>query len=282
MRLIGLHARLVTTLSLLLDKTHAAGSPLVQCFFIPQGGNTHATFSDEEIALCLKKRDNFKQLYVHASYWVNLAGRYNNGWRPFQKELELAKRLAFTHMVIHPGSATGCDSKQEGIEYLARALNKALTTEEDIAIVLENTAHANKTVGGDIQDFATLLQLLDKPEKIAFCLDSAHAFSYGYDVATPAGVAAFLEEVDSSLGAERVVALHLNDSAEPLGSRIDKHEIPGEGRIGKECLKLFMNHPQFLHTSVILEMPVIGDERESEILKEVQGWDRSKLLSKNQ
>ena len=281
MRLIGLHVRLVTTLSSLLDKAHAAGSPLIQCFFIPQGSNTHAVFSDEEIALCLQKRDNFKQLYVHASYWVNLAGRYNNGWRPFHHELDLAKRLAFTHMVIHPGSATGCENKQEGIEYLARALNKALTTEETITIVLENTAHANKTVGGDIQDFAKLLQLLDKPEKIAFCIDSAHAFSYGYDVATPGGVNAFLEEVDAEVGDERVVALHLNDSAEPLGSRIDKHEIPGEGRIGKESLQLFMNHPKFLHTSVILEMPVVSDEREIEVLKEVQGWDRSSLLLKN-
>lgn len=281
MRLIGLHVRLATTLSALLDKAHAAGSPLVQCFFIMQGGNTYAEFSDEEVALCLKKREQFKQLYLHASYWVNLAGRYHNGWRPFHRELELAKRLAFTHMVIHPGSATGCTNKQEGIEYLARALNKILATEDEITLVLENTAHANKTVGGDVQDFAVLLQLLDKPEKVGFCIDSAHAFSYGYDISTASGVTAFLDEVDSAVGAKRVVALHLNDSAEGLGSRIDKHEIPGEGKIGKECLQLFMNDHRFLHASVILEMPVVSDEREREVLKEVQGWDRSKILTDN-
>ncbi len=275
MRLIGLHMRLTSTLSALLDKAHAVGSPLVQCFFISQGGNTYVPFSPEEIALCLTKRDLFQQLYVHASYWVNLAGRYNNGWRPFNRELELAKQLGFTHMVIHPGSATGCPSKEEGIEYLARALNKALANEKDITIVLENTAHANKTVGGDVQDFRKLLELLDKPEKVAFCLDSAHAFSYGYDLSSPEGVSTFLDEVDQSIGAERVVALHLNDSAEALGSRIDKHETPGEGKIGAENLKLFMNHPKFLHTSVILELPVVSDEREREILQEVKGWDRS-------
>jgi deoxyribonuclease-4 len=267
--------RLLSTLSVLLDKAHAAGSPLVQCFFISQGGNTYVSFPPEEISLCLAKRDLFQQLYVHASYWVNLAGRYNNGWRPFHRELELAKQLGFTHMVIHPGSASGCPSKEEGIEYLARALNKALVDEKDIIIVLENTAHANKTVGGNIQDFKKLLELLDKPEKVAFCLDSAHAFSYGYDLSTPGGVESFLEEVDQSIGAEKVVALHLNDSAESLGSRIDKHEIPGEGKIGAENLKLFMNHPKFLHTSVILELPVVSDAREREILQEVQGWDCS-------
>lgn len=272
--------RLLSTLSVLLDKAHAVGSPLVQCFFISQGSNTYVPFSPEEISLCLAKRDLFKQLYVHASYWVNLAGRYNNGWRPFHRELELAKQLGFTHMVIHPGSATGCPSKEEGIEYLARALNKALVDEKDITIVLENTAHANKTVGGDVQDFKKLLELLDKPEKVAFCLDSAHAFSYGYDLSTPTGVMSFLEEVDQSIGAERVVALHLNDSAEAVGSRIDKHEIPGEGKIGAENLNLFMNHPKFLHTSVILELPVVSDEREREILQVVQGWDRSQELVK--
>ncbi len=280
MRLIGLHMRLTSTLSALLDKAHVMGSPLVQCFFISQGGNTYVPFSPEEIALCLTKRDYFQQMYVHASYWVNLAGRYNNGWRPFHRELELAKQLGFTHMVIHPGSATGCPSKQEGIEYLARALNKALVEEKDITIVLENTAHANKTVGGDIQDFRKLLELLDKPEKVAFCLDSAHAFSYGYDLSSSEGVVSFLDEVDESIGAQRVVALHLNDSAEALGSRIDKHEVPGEGKIGAENLKLFMNHPKFLHTSVILELPVVSDEREREIFEEVKGWDRSEELLK--
>ncbi len=275
MRRIGLHFRLITTLSELLDKAYAAGSPIVQCFLIPQGASTYLEFTPEEKALCLEKSKRFGQLFLHASYWVNLAGRYKNGWKPFNRELELAKELGFTHIVIHPGSATGCLSKDDGIYYLARALNKILETEHTITIVLENTAHANKTVGGDILDFGALLKLVDNPDRIAFCLDSAHAYSYGYDLSTIDQVDEFVELVDKEIGAQRVVALHLNDAAEKCGSRIDKHAIPGQGNIGKESLQRFMNHPKLAHASVILEMPVISDQEESEIFKEVQGWDRS-------
>ncbi len=275
MRRIGLHFRLTTTLSELLDKAYGIGSPLVQCFLIPQGSSTYLEFTPEEKALCLEKSKRFGQLFLHASYWVNLAGRYKNGWKPFNRELELAKELGFTHIVIHPGSATGCTSKEDGIYYLARALNKILSTDNKVIIVLENTAHANKTVGGDILDFGALLQLVDEPDRIAFCLDSAHAYSYGYDLRTIEQVDAFVELVDKTIGAQRVVALHLNDAAEKLGSRIDKHAIPGQGEIGAESLKRFMNHPKLAHASVILEMPIISDEQESAVLKEIQGWDRS-------
>ncbi len=272
MRNIGLHLRIATKLSALLEKAQEVQSPIVQCFFIPQGSPTYVTLDDEEIALCLKKRDSFKELYLHASYWVNLAGRHNNGWKSFHRELELAKKLAFTHIIIHPGSATGCVTKDEGIECLARALNKILSEEHEIKIVLENTAHANKTVGGDIADFAKLLTFLDYPEKVSFCLDSAHAYSYGYPFSTVADAENFVEEVDRLLGTQRVPLLHLNDAAESCGSRIDKHEVPGKGQIGKEALKAFMNHPKLSHTSVILEMPILDEEQERAVLKEVQGW----------
>lgn len=272
MRNIGLHLRLTTTLSALFTRAQELKSPIVQCFFIPQGSSTYITFDDEQIDLCLKKRDSFKELYLHASYWVNLAGRRNNGWRSFHRELELAKKLAFTHIVIHPGSATGCVTKDEGIECLARALNKILSQEGEIKIVLENTAHGNKTVGGDIADFAKLLNFLDYPEKVAFCLDSAHAYSYGYPFATVTDVEKFVQDVDLLIGAQRVALLHLNDAAQACGSRIDKHEVPGKGEIGTEALRAFMNHPKLVHTSVILEMPVLDDSQERMLLKEVQGW----------
>lgn len=275
MRNIGLHFRLLTTLSALLTRAQALQCPVMQCFFIPQGGCTYVDFSSEEIALCLEQSTSFNEQYLHASYWVNLAGRYNNGWKPFHRELGLAKQLGFSHMVIHPGSATGCETKEEGIICLSRALNKALREEETIKIVLENTAHANKTVGGNIEDFAKLLDLLEQPEKVAFCLDSAHAYSYGYPFSTPDDVDRFVDDVDRLIGTQRVVSLHLNDAAEKCGSRIDKHAAPGKGEIGVQALKQFMNHPKLLHTSVILEMPIVSDEEELAVFQEVKSWAQS-------
>ena len=216
----------------------------------------------------------FKELYLHASYWVNLSGKRNSGWRTFKKELELAQKLGFTHIVIHPGSSTGCKTKQEGIECLANALNKALERYHDITIVLENIAHAKMSIGGDLQDFKKMMKLIKEPDRIAFCLDTAHAYSYGYDIVKEKELEKFVKEVDDCIGAKRVVVLHLNDAEKKCGSRIDKHAIPGKGLIGEKSLKAFMNHPKLKHASIILELPILSDEQEVEILKMVRSWNK--------
>jgi len=116
-RNIGLYLRLGSSLSKLLDRAIALNQSIFQCFFIVQGINKYITFTSGELEECLKKRKKyFKELYLHASYWVNLAGCRRNGWRNFQKELELGKQLGFSHIIIHPGSATGCENKEQGIE----------------------------------------------------------------------------------------------------------------------------------------------------------------------
>ncbi|MFT6765552.1 MAG: deoxyribonuclease-4 [Alteromonas naphthalenivorans] len=274
-RNIGLHLRLTDSLSKLLDRAIELKQSVVQCFFIVQGINKYITFTEGELEECLKKRKkHFKELYLHASYWVNLSGRKNSGWRTFKKELELARTLGFTHIVIHPGSSTGCKDKQEGITCLANALNKALSRYDDITIVIENIAHGKMSVGGDLEDFKELLEQIDEPDRIAFCIDTAHAYSYGYDIADKKELAKFFDKVDDCVGAKRVALLHLNDSVKKCGSRIDKHAIPGQGLIGKEPLEAIMNHPKLKHASIILELPVLPKDEEVAILKEVRSWNK--------
>ena len=274
-RNIGLHLRLSTSLPKLLDRAIKLKTPILQCFFIVQGINKYITFSAGELEESLKKRKkHFKELYLHASYWVNLSGKKNSGWRTFKKELELAQKLGFTHMVIHPGSSTGCKTKKEGITYLAKALNKALDRYKDITIVLENIAHGKMSVGGDLKDFKEMLEQIDEPDRIAFCIDTAHAYSYGYDLTDSKELTKFIKEIDDCVGAQRVAVLHLNDAENKCGSRIDKHAIPGEGLIGEKPLKTFMNHPKLRHASIILELPVLPEKEEEEILKKVQSWNK--------
>ena len=274
-RNIGLHLRLSGSLLELLDRALALKQSIVQCFFIVQGINKYITFTEGELEKCLKKRKkHFKELYLHASYWVNLSGKRNNGWRTFKKELELARTLGFTHIVIHPGSSTGCKTKQEGITCLATALNKALSRYDDITIVIENIAHAKMSVGGDLEDFKELLDQIDEPDRIAFCIDTAHAYSYGYDIVDKKEFTKFIKKIDDCIGTQRVSLLHLNDSEKKCGSRIDKHAVPGEGEIGEDTLKAFMNHPKLKHASIILELPVLPEEKEDEILKKVKMWDK--------
>jgi deoxyribonuclease-4 len=273
-RNIGLHLRLTGSLSDLLDRAAVLKQSVVQCFFIVQNINTYITFTEGELEECLEKRKQFKELYLHASYWVNLSGRKSNGWRTFKKELELARALGFTHIVIHPGSSTGCKDKQEGITCLANALNKALSRYDDITIVIENIAHAKMSVGGNLEDFKELLSQIDEPDRIAFCIDTAHAYSYGYDIADKEELAKFIEKIDECVGTQRVAILHLNDTDKKCGSRIDKHALPGQGLIGEESLTTIMNHPKLKHTSIILELPVLPEDEEEVILKKVCSWNK--------
>lgn len=277
MRKIGLHFRLQTTVSALFEKALRLQSPLLQCFLIKQGSNEYASFTEEEVKKCQRLAKEFDQLYLHASYWVNLAGKKNNGWRAFQRELSMAKLLGFTHIVIHPGSATGCETKDEGIIYLAKALNKALSLEKDIKIVLENGAHARKTVGGDLTDFAKLLKLLDEPERVLFCIDTAHAHSFGYDIIDPEKQELFLQEMDRVLG-KQLALIHLNETKERCGSYIDRHDALGDGVIGNQALKRFMNHPVCKKVPIILEIPLCNEEQEEkELLSTAQRWNKENV-----
>jgi deoxyribonuclease-4 len=267
---VGLHIRLTDTLIAAAEKAVRLQLPFFQCFFTRQETGSLISFTDQEIALFVTQyRERFSALYLHGSYWINLARVKNNGYRSFQREIALAKRLSFTHMVLHAGSAQRGSTKQEGIAIFARALNKILKHESDIQLMIENTAHANLSVGSDIHDFKLLLEQIDYPEKLSFVLDSAHAYVYGYDMSSHEGQDAFLQLVDTIIGLHRVNLIHLNDSSKPCGSCIDKHAIFGEGLIGEPLLRRFATHPKLASVPIILELPLLAEEQEKTIVQRV-------------
>ncbi len=271
-RPIGLHLRVATTINQVLEKALRLGASVVQCFFILQSTNKYIEISEEDAQYSKELIKKLDAAYLHASYWVNLAGCTRNGWRPFMRELNFAKKFGFTHMIIHPGSATGCETQEQGIECLARALNEALKEDHGVKIVLENGAHGNKSVGSNIEDFRKLQTLLDFPEKVYYCIDTAHAHSFGYDVITKEGQDAFLKLVDDIMG-KQLVLIHLNETTQLQGSRIDQHAEIGKGALGVDALKRFMKHPVCKDIPIILEIPVMeSEEHEEALLKEVSSW----------
>lgn len=271
MRKIGLHLRLKTTFLTLVDKALAFQIPIFQCFFIQQETNQYLSLTNEESKFFLQEiRHRFDNLYVHGSYWINLASYVSNN-KVLLREIELAKKLQFTHIVIHPGAAKNKGEKQESIITVAKNLNKVLKTENEITIVLENSAHAGLSVGGDLHDFLLLKNYLDYPEKIKFCIDTAHAFSYGYDLASQAGYNSFLSLIETTITFSSLALIHLNDSNQPCGSRIDRHEKIGAGHL-KEVLPCFINHEHLKHVPIIMELPILPDQEERSILEMVKNW----------
>ena len=123
--------------------------------------------------------------------------------------------------------------------------------------MLENSAGGGDTLGGSIEELATILEAVAADEaQLAFCLDTAHLWGAGYDISTAIGAKAVLDRFDELIGLDRLPLIHLNDSRSQLGSRGDRHEHIGAGRIGAEGLAAFLRDPRLPgRTTVVMETP---------------------------
>lgn len=273
MRDIGLHLRLEKELCEIAQRATALSLPFFQCFLRPSGSKDPIFFERRDVNQFLRRyRPAFNKLYLHGSYWINLASITHTKHHVLTKELYWAKKLQFTHMILHPGSATGATNRIQGLDAMVRTLNDILKDERDIKIVLENTAHGKMSIGGDLRDFEHVLQRVDHPERIMFCIDTAHAFAYGYDVKNPQGQDAFIALLDQTIGIDRIALLHVNDTHEKLGSYMDRHHMVGDGEIGDEALQRFVLHPQLCTIPMLMEPPVATADQEHGMLKKVLSW----------
>jgi deoxyribonuclease IV len=273
LRSIGLHLRFAHSFVKMIDKAIALNMPIFQSFLM-QKNDAHMGIYDKSDMrkFILTKRQHFNHLYVHGSYWINLASVRNTNHYCLRREIDLAKKLEFTHMILHAGSAKGAGHRHEGIYAMARVFNTLFKYESELKFILENTAHGNLTVGGDFEDFKLLLSLLDHPEKLLFCIDNTHAHSFGYDVMSPEGRESFLHTVDSTVGLDKIALLHINDTHQLMGSKMDRHEILGAGLLGDDAIRAFALHEKLAHIPMILELPELAQEIEIEILEKVRKW----------
>ena len=273
MKNVGLHIRVYDSLEDTLKKARQLELPILQCFLINQIDRKPLSLHAKNIETVKKLiKDDFDDLYIHGSYFINPANLREGGKKTLFRELALAQAIGASGLILHSGSATGNQTQKEGIASLAYLLNSLLKEEPRIPIILENTAHGARSVGSNFQDFKKLKSLLDHPEKIKFCIDTAHAHAYGYDLSTPEKQKQFLSLVDEAVGLENVALIHLNDPAHPLGSRLDKHEPLGKGMLGTSALRSFVRQPQIASLPIILELPVLPHDEEAAMLDAVRSW----------
>jgi len=165
--------------------------------------------------------------------------------------------------VIHPGAHKGTGFAR-ALGNFQRSLENLLeeATKSEVTILLEFTAGQATVLGGSIEELARLAGGPLAPEKVGICLDTCHLFAAGYDIRTERGVAALTAEIEKTLGLDRVGLIHANDSANPLGSKIDRHADIGAGKIGRAGFTRFLTNPFLISVPVILETPKkgVGDE----------------------
>jgi deoxyribonuclease-4 len=201
---------------------------------------------------------------AHDCYLVNLAAPRKAVWRrsvaAFHVELERAERLGIPYLVTHPGSHGGA-GEADGVRRVAEALNVLLATQprHRVQILLETTAGQGSSLGYRFEQLAAILAKVERPDRVGICLDTCHVFAAGHDIRTSEGYRRTLEELDACLGLQRLKAVHLNDSKGALGSRLDRHEHIGQGRLGLAPFRRLVNDARLRRVPMILETPKDGD-----------------------
>jgi deoxyribonuclease-4 len=201
---------------------------------------------------------------AHDCYLVNLAAPRATLWRKsvaaFRTELERAERLGIPYLVTHPGSHAGA-GEAEGIARVAEALNvlHAALPHHRVQVLLETTAGQGTSLGCRFEQLAAILAQVERADRLGICLDTCHVFAAGYDIRSAEGYRKTMRELETCLGLARLKAIHLNDSKQALGSRVDRHEHIGEGRLGLAAFRRLLNDPRLRRVPMILETPK-GDD----------------------
>ena len=209
----------------------------------------------------------FACVFGHTGYLINLgAPEGENRERSLKsliQEIHLATDLGLPFLVLHPGAHLGT-GEETGLKQIISGLNEVFraTISSPVRIALENTAGQGTCLGHQISHLAAIYDHVQKPERLAVCLDTAHFFEAGYDLRAPKGWNAAVSEVDSLIGLDQVLAFHLNDSKTDFGSRVDRHAHIGQGKIGREAFRHMVNDPRFRDLPGCLETPKSADMHE--------------------
>lgn len=218
------------------------------------------------------KEHNFGKLVAHAPYTMNLCSDKPD-IRVFAKNMLIddLKRMEATpnqYYNFHPGSHVG-QGVEETIPVIAGALNDAMFAGMTTTVLLETMAGKGTEVGHNFEEIKQIIDLVKDKEHIGVCLDTCHVWDGGYDIVSDFDKV--LNEFDAVIGLDKLKAIHINDSMNPLGAHKDRHEKIGLGHIGDEAFKKIVQNPRVQNLPFILETPNDDDGYAAEIEK-IKGW----------
>jgi deoxyribonuclease-4 len=217
--------------------------------------------TDEAVAAWTAERRRLEMdvTVSHGSYLINLASPdealWNKGIDLFIEEVRRCDLLGIPFLVTHPGAHMG-SGDETGIARVAAALDRVYAALPDAKTItcLESTAGQGTTLGHRLGQLADIIAKAARPDRLGVCLDTAHLFAAGYDF-RKRKYSAFCQEIESTVGCDRVRVWHLNDSKKPLGSRVDRHEHIGLGEIGDDGFRPIVRDKRWRAVPKILETP---------------------------
>jgi deoxyribonuclease IV len=270
--LVGAHVSPAGGLYRSVERGTALGARAIQIFNQSPRAWRPTPFGEEDFARFREAlaASEIGAVMIHAVYLLNCASEdaeiRAKTISSLSHSLRVGDAIGAHCVVVHPGSAKTGDPRV-AIERAGEVFAAALADSDRCALHLENTAGAGGTLGRSFAELAALVEAAGGGPRVAVCLDSCHLLASGYDIRTASGLRAVLDDCDGALGPGAVASLHLNDSQTPLGSNRDRHANIGEGELGIDGARAFVNEARFAALPCVLETP--GPDRSGPSAEEV-------------
>ncbi len=259
---IGYHISVAGGISLAFDRAEGLGCGCMQVFVSnPRGWEIKKLDERDAGSFRSKRKSTGIEPIAHMPYLPNLASPkedvYAKSKEALAGTLERCNLLGIRYLVMHLGSHLG-EGTERGRERVADAINEAAGRRGDVTMLLENEAGQRNSVGSMLEELTAIHGMVDG-KGVGFCLDTCHVFAAGYDIRRR-DVA---KEVADTLGADRILCLHLNDAKYPLGSRLDRHADIGFGHIGRKGFETFFRATGLADKPMIMETPLVETPKDA-------------------
>lgn len=258
--LIGAHVSTAGGLHTAVERGASVGADAIQIFHqSPRawrptsfGPAAHAAFNEAF------ETSSLRSTLIHAVYLINTASPdqviREKSLASLLHAVALGDAIGATGVVLHAGSRKQ-DPMDEAIARSGEVVREVLAETERCPILFENTAGTQGPLGRDFGELARLIDAAGAGERIGVCVDCCHLFASGFPIVTPVELSGVVDDLDRTVGLERLIALHVNDSAVPAGANRDKHANVGEGEMGPEGIATFLSEPRFEGLPAVLETP---------------------------
>ena len=198
-----------------------------------------------------------KHILPHDSYLINLGHpeleAREKSLNGFIHEIERCEILKLDRLNFHPGSHLRKISEEECLNNIAESMNKAIDITKDVKLVIENTAGQGSNLGYKFEHLAYIIDKIEDKSRVGVCIDTCHMFTAGYDIRTREAYDITWNEFDQIVGFKYLMGMHINDSKPELGSRVDRHDSLGIGKIGWDAFRFIMNDDRMNDIPLVLE-----------------------------
>jgi deoxyribonuclease-4 len=264
--LLGAHMSIAGGLEKSIERAVSINCTTLQIFTKSNRQWKAKPISEEEITAfktAVKNNPFIKSIAVHASYLINIGSSdkelNKKSLESLDIEFKRCQALSIPYLILHPGSC-GTSTPKHSMDSIANNINTILSNNPGKSmILLENMGGQGSSIGSTFEELAEIYKKIDEKNRVGFCFDTCHAFVAGYDFRDKKSYDFLWKKFEEILGLKKLKAFHINDSKKELGSKIDRHEDIGKGKIGLEAFRLLFNDERFFDIPKILETPKEDD-----------------------